>query len=114
MVFFTTFIQSLIYYHIVMIGGGGYVVKTYPSIDPIVAPPIKLTYKCQSLSPASVSMTLRSRLLYLDYGVWRLHEQGGPIRFVTRVGSCEKYSAESTCNKRADTRIFVIIILQNA
>ena len=57
-------------------------------------------------------MTLRSRLLYLDYGVWRLHEQGGPIRFVTRVGSCEKYSAESTCNKRADTRIFVIIILQ--
>ena len=40
MVIFTTFIQSLIYYHIVMIGGGGYVVKTYPSIDPIVAPPI--------------------------------------------------------------------------
>ena len=30
-------------------GGGGYVVKTYPSIDPIVAPPpppIIYTYKC--------------------------------------------------------------------
>ena len=38
MVYFTTFVQSLIYYHIEMIGGG-YVVKTYPSIDPIAAPP---------------------------------------------------------------------------
>ena len=36
--------------NIVKIGGGGYVVKTYPSIDPIVAPPppppIIYTYKC--------------------------------------------------------------------
>ena len=34
--------------NIVKIGGGGYVVKTYPSIDPIVAPPppIIYAYKC--------------------------------------------------------------------
>ena len=35
-------------------------------------------------------MTLRSRLLYLDYGVWHLLEQGGPIRFVTRGNSVVK------------------------
>ena len=34
--------------YIVKIGeGGGYVVKTYPSIDPIVPPPNIYAYKCQ-------------------------------------------------------------------
>ena len=32
--------------YIVKIGGGGYVVKTYPSIDPIVPPPNIYAYKC--------------------------------------------------------------------
>ena len=40
MVYFTTFCSIFNILHIVMIGGGGYVVKTYPSIDPIAAPPI--------------------------------------------------------------------------
>ena len=40
MVYFTTFCTIVNILHIVMIGGGGgYVVKTYPSIDPIAAPP---------------------------------------------------------------------------
>ena len=38
-VFITTVLTIVKILHIVMIGGG-YVVKTYPSIDPIVAPPI--------------------------------------------------------------------------
>ena len=39
-VYFTTFYYNLKYIsYIVKMGGGGYVVKTYPSIDPIVAPP---------------------------------------------------------------------------
>ena len=54
-------------------------------------------------------MTLRSRLLYLDYGVWHLLEQGGPIRFVTRGDSVVKSIVpRAHVNKRADTRIFVI------
>ena len=37
--YFTTVFTIFKILHIVMIGGGGgYVVKTYPSIDPIVAP----------------------------------------------------------------------------
>ena len=40
MVYFTTFCKIFNILHIVMIGGGGgYVVKTYPSIDPVAAPP---------------------------------------------------------------------------
>ena len=39
MVYFTTFCEIVNILNIVMIGGGGYVVKTYPSIDPIAAPP---------------------------------------------------------------------------
>ena len=37
--YFTTVFTIFKILHIVMIGGGGYVVKTYPSIDPIAAPP---------------------------------------------------------------------------
>ena len=58
-------------------------------------------------------MTLRSRLLYLDYGVWHSHERGGPISIVTRGNSVVKSIVpRAHVNKRADTRIFVIIILQ--
>ena len=38
--------------------GGGYVVKTYPSIDPVVAPPILLNV---TFVFTSVAMTLRSQ-----------------------------------------------------
>ena len=38
--------------------GGGYVVKTYPSIDPVVAPPILLNV---IFVFTSVAMTLRSQ-----------------------------------------------------
>ena len=47
-VYFTTFYYNLKYIsYIVKIGGGGYVVKTYPSIDPLAPPPNIYAYKCQ-------------------------------------------------------------------
>ena len=42
MVYFTTFYQSLKYLEYCKDGGGGYVVKTYPSIDPHSAPPPRI------------------------------------------------------------------------
>ena len=55
-------------------GGGGYVVKTYPSIDPIAA--------SRSIS---VSLILRERIYDVTLAtaifrlrVWLLHEQGSP------------------------------------
>ena len=62
--------------YIVKIGGGGYVVKTYPSIDPIVPPPNIYAY---------ISVRLFNRVLWrnnvttcLAYTVWRGPEWSGP------------------------------------
>ena len=56
-VYFTTFWYNLKYisYIVKIGGGGGYVVKTYPSIDPIVAPPILITSISVTFIIASVT-----------------------------------------------------------
>ena len=38
------FVKSSIYFLYSKDWGGGYVVKTYPPVDPIVAPPILITF----------------------------------------------------------------------
>ena len=59
------FVQSLIYLLYSKDWGGGYVVKTYPSIYPVVAPPILITFIRVTLITTSVTLVT---LACLDYG----------------------------------------------
>ena len=70
-VFHHVFINLKNIRNIVKIGGGGYVVKTYPSIDPIVPPPPpnKYAYKCQINSIACCDVIMSQHAT--AYTVWR-------------------------------------------